>query len=292
MNMDPAASTPDTPRFPIRLFRHLRFRHGLFCPRCGHTRIHRWGRYGCRRRYRCLGCRRTFSDFTGTPLAYLKRVELWPRFCSLALHAPTVRAAAHRLGIDPSTSFRWRHRLLASLCRTEAVELEPQISVHIDWFARSEKGSRALNRPARRVAFFGLSFQTDPVWAVFGCDGEGRSLGALLDAPRPSPPSVRAVLEKRIRPGSTLLSRQGWGSVIARTADQLDLRYDKEPASPAHLEPGRLYVVRLRTWLVRFHGVATRYLDNYLVWFRLIDYGATRLQAPPAASSLLAGEFP
>jgi hypothetical protein len=28
---------------------------------------------------------------------------------------------------------------------------------------------------------------------------------------------------------------------------------------------------RLKVWIRRFHGVATRYLDSYLGWFRAID---------------------
>lgn len=278
--------------FPIQRFRRLRFGDGLFCPRCGHTRIHRWGQHGWRRRYRCLGCRRTFSDFTGTPLAYLKRVELWPHFCRLALDVPTVRVSARALGIDPGTSFRWRHRLLGSLCRTETTQLGDLVSIHIDWFARSLKGSRSLDRPPRRVAFFGLSFQTDPVWVILGCDDGGRSLGSRLHTPRPVLSSVRARLEGRILPGSTLLSRQGWAGLVARAAGTMELPFAREPVSPEHLEPARLYAVRLRTWMGRFYGVATRYLDNYLVWFRLIDYGSRRLTAAPSASVLLLGDFP
>ncbi|MBA9024728.1 hypothetical protein HNP81_000010 [Peribacillus huizhouensis] len=30
---------------------------------------------------------------------------------------------------------------------------------------------------------------------------------------------------------------------------------------------------RLKTWMVRFQGVATKYLDNYLYWFRWLELG-------------------
>jgi len=31
------------------------------------------------------------------------------------------------------------------------------------------------------------------------------------------------------------------------------------------------YMQRLKSWLVRFNGVATRYLESYLGWRRLIE---------------------
>ncbi|TWX63145.1 IS1595 family transposase, partial [Colwellia sp. C1TZA3] len=31
------------------------------------------------------------------------------------------------------------------------------------------------------------------------------------------------------------------------------------------------YHGRLHGWIARFHGVATKYLDNYLSWYRFIE---------------------
>ena len=33
----------------------------------------------------------------------------------------------------------------------------------------------------------------------------------------------------------------------------------------------RAYGARLKDWMQRFHGVATRYLSNYLLWHRVVD---------------------
>lgn len=38
-----------------------------------------------------------------------------------------------------------------------------------------------------------------------------------------------------------------------------------------HVQNVNAYTSRLKTWMRRFHGVATRYLDSYLGWFRAID---------------------
>jgi hypothetical protein len=38
-----------------------------------------------------------------------------------------------------------------------------------------------------------------------------------------------------------------------------------------HIQHVNSYHKRLKGWMERFNGVATRYLDNYLFWFRFLD---------------------
>ena len=44
---------------------------------------------------------------------------------------------------------------------------------------------------------------------------------------------------------------------------------------PWHVQNVNAFVSRLRQWMGRFKGVATRYLASYLGWFRVLD------RAPP-----------
>ena len=38
-----------------------------------------------------------------------------------------------------------------------------------------------------------------------------------------------------------------------------------------HVQNVNAYDSRLKPWTKRFHGVATKYLENYLGWMRLLD---------------------
>ena len=38
-----------------------------------------------------------------------------------------------------------------------------------------------------------------------------------------------------------------------------------------HIQNVNAYHSRLKEWINRFHGVATKYLDHYLGWFRYLD---------------------
>jgi transposase-like protein len=295
----PAA--PTRPPWPEDLS-HLWLRDSLDCPRCGCGRLHKWGRFSGRQRYRCLGCRRTFSDFTGTPLAYLKRVDRWEAYWELALGGASIRDTAARLGLHPSTCFRWRHRLLASVLASESIELAGRVRIGVTWIAYSEKGRRDLRRPARRRRFEGSAHQTRVVWVVMACDDRGAALGGVSGMRKPDRRRLVAILDGRIRPGSTLISRKGEFSPEASAAAALGLSYEHDrspglgssPGSGTGLGPGsdtgfgacanqqgpdcgrqgrpepiRHHALRWKRWMRRFRGVATRYLEHYLLWFRI-----------------------
>lgn len=53
-----------------------------------------------------------------------------------------------------------------------------------------------------------------------------------------------------------------------------------------HVQNVNAYDSRLKTWMRRFHGVATHYLANYLGWRRMID--PARGAMPPRAVLLAA----
>ncbi|MDP3815185.1 MAG: IS1595 family transposase, partial [Pseudomonas sp.] len=38
-----------------------------------------------------------------------------------------------------------------------------------------------------------------------------------------------------------------------------------------HIQNVNAYHSRLKNWMTRFHGVATRYLPNYLGWRRMLE---------------------
>lgn len=289
-----AAGAPP-PAFPIHTFRALRFPGHIACPRCAHQRVQRWGRFGWRQRYRCLGCRRTFSDFTGTPLAYLKHVDRWPTFCRLFPRAFSVRRTAVLLDVHPCTSFRWRHRLLDGLRGTERPALSGRVSVDLGWLPYSEKGARPDPEPVAVASVWHSSGRQ--AWVVVACDPRGASFGRYLGNVCPGWPRIRSALAGRLLPGTTLLYRTNRKIRIEPAAaalgvgSELERSVGREPGGRSP-ELARSYLARYRRWERRFRGVATRYLDNYLVWFRLIDVARHRARPFRGLQSVLVGTFP
>ncbi len=81
------------------------------CPHCSGGRVHRWGKPSGSQRYRCQDCGRTFNALTGTNIAGLRHPERWVDYRAAMVEKLSIRRAAERCGIDPTTAQRWRHRL-------------------------------------------------------------------------------------------------------------------------------------------------------------------------------------
>ncbi len=47
-----------------------------------------------------------------------------------------------------------------------------------------------------------------------------------------------------------------------------------------HIQNVNAYHSRLKEWMRRFHGVATKYLDHYLGWRRMIETFGEHLNSP------------
>lgn len=245
------------------------------CPHCTASRIQRWGRFSGRQRYRCLACRRTFSTFTGTALHYIKRAEAWASFVLAVKDSLTVREAARVAGIHRDTAFRWRHRFLHAVEKGDRVVLRDQAAVGSTWFRYSRKGQKGLPRPAAMDTVAPQSLGTGRVWAILATGPGGLALNAIVGDRHPSARVLSDSLRHRVAPGTRIRSRRGRYSSESACARRLRLPFERFalPPSSDDPEPIREHAVRIKRWMRRFHGVATRYLSHYLSWFQVMDSG-------------------
>jgi len=260
-------------RFPLRTEHRSRPCDGSACPRCAGSRIQRWGGFAGRRRFRCRDCRRTFSTFTGTPLRYLKRPERWRGFLWCVEGRLTVRRTAATLGINKDTALRWRHRVLDDWRAQPRRRLRGSISVSEFWLPLNEKGSRHLERPARRhadaPARTGQIVERVHVMMAIEADGEGLHECSFKRVPRPVPTASEygRFLLPRIGAVEEIVGRRDPGWPLGVFARNADMPYRRDPRIPRDTGLFRLRR-ELRRWMRPLYGVATHRLENYLEWFR------------------------
>ncbi len=284
----------------ITALREARFAEGLWCVHCESRRVQRWGYAHGRQRYRCKACRRTFSDLTGTPLAYSKRAELWGAYALWMLEGISVREAARRLGINKDTAFRWRHRILAVLERATQPAPRGIVELHETRFPYSEKGRRIPGRmPRHRGIPPGHQYRDDspPVCVVLGCDRAGGALTGIAGRGQARTAALREWLLPALGRPCTLVGTAGRYSAYGIACARTDVVYHHAPRHPSGAPRGAFLldstaraearVVRLRVWLRRFRGVATRYLDNYLRWHLAVDEEPTGLMGPAGGWALV-----
>jgi hypothetical protein len=100
----------------------------------------------------------------------------------------------------------------------------------------------------------------------------------MVVASRPTVNSVDYDLAGHVQPSSIFTARHGPFGPAAAVAHRKGGRFfdPMRARSTAHLilyefKVVSSYLRRLRTWMFRFRGVATRYLANYLLWHRFED---------------------
>lgn len=277
------------------------------CPRCHSAKVHRWGSFSGRQRYRCHRCRRSFSDFTATPFWHSRKVGSWLTYLDWMAEGASLRTAARVSGVSLSTAFRRRHHILAWSARIgrPCPLLRGSVGLEELRIPESFKGSRKLPRPSRSHAlpwgertvngrrslvlvFHAVQAGRAP-WPL--SRGHVASCGVFDH--RPDPAEIGDALGRVIHSGSVITAptRRGWkgwpgqagpiGTRAARAAPGAAAwpLLKCEVAREAGVDPtlrmaalgARKLRRRLRGWLPRFRSVATRHLPSYLVWFSALS---------------------
>jgi len=257
---------------------------GRRCPHCRCERWHRHGHANDLQRYRCRACRRTFNDLTGTPLARLRLRGKWLGYLDALRASRPVRAAAAEVEVHRNTAFRWRHRFLHRVKDNRPARLNGIVEADEMFILESQKGSRKLDRPARKrggkAGRRGISRELDCILVARDRNRQ------TVDAVTGRGPVSKVQLERHLLPfldRDVLLVTDANAAYrafarahgIAHQAVNISAGQRVRPGSSGaiHVQNVNAYHRRLREWLAPFHGVASRWLPNYLGWRRMLDSG-------------------
>ena len=249
------------------------------CPYCGEGSVARWGTASGLQRYRCVTCKHTFNALTGTPLAGLRHKEVWLSYAEQMVQGQSVRRSAEACGVHRNTAFRWRHRFLSLPNGQQPSRLEGIVEADETFFLESFKGKkkgipRASRKRGGKAKKPGLSDEQIPV--LICRDRGGQTTDAVLKKINSEEVGkvIRPILAK-----DSMLCADG-SSIYVRVARELDVPLKAVNVKAGirvveqifHVQNVNAYDSRLKTWMRRFHGVATAYLSNYLGWRRLLDH--------------------
>jgi transposase-like protein len=254
------------------------------CPHCANRDVILWGKASGLPRYRCRGCGRTFNGLTKTPLAHLHKREKWQAHAQSMIDGNTISKAAERCEVAYKTAFRWRHRFLEAISSDKPKTLSGIVEGDETFILESFKGKRSgLPRKSRKrggkAAKRGLSAEQIPV--IVARDRSGATIDGVL--PKLDRASITAVLGGVVTPANQFCCDGGKAIVgFARTAGiphhVLPAPGKPNPDAPdLHINNVNAYHGRLKEWMRRFHGVATKNLPNYLGWRRALEAMGNRV---------------
>jgi transposase-like protein len=257
---------------------------GRRCPGCACERCHRHGHANDLQRFRCCACGRTFNDLTGTPLARLRHKGKWLDYLDTVLDSRTVRSAAKRLGVHPNTTFRWRHRFLDRVKDDRPERLVGIVEADETFLLESQKGSRKLDRKPRkrggRAALRGISHHLDCI--LVARDRSGQTIDAVTGRGALKVSQLVKHLLPKLDPQALLVTDANAAYPAFARAHRIvhqavDLSAGERVRAgiegAIHVQNVNAYHRRFKEWLARFHGVASRWLPNYLGWHWALDGG-------------------
>ena len=266
------------------------------CPHCNGTWVARNGSASGLQRYKCGTCKHTFNALTGTPMARLRMKPKWLQQQDVLFQGLSVSKAAAALDVAPATAFRWRHRFLQLAQTVKAPALTGVVEADETFFLRSSKGQCPGRQPRKRggrASRRERGMDLIPILVVR--DRSGATADFLLEA------VSKACLSQAIKPyihSDAILCTDGSAAMAAAAQElrvhheALNLHAGERVRGPWHIQNVNAYHGRLKSWLARFHGVATSYLENYLGWFRALDRASKNRQksAPMLALALGLGQ--
>jgi len=251
----------------------------LNCPHCQSKSIRGNGRLKGVQRYVCKSCSKNFSETTGKFWFALKKKDKVKKYLYCLLSGYSLRKSAKETGIALQTSFDWRHKLLTSFSVVTPESFQGIVESDDLFFLHSEKGNRNLNRKPRqrggKASKPGIS--NEQVAVIATCDRSGNKDFKVVTQGRISKEDIKNVLEGKLEKAEVLCS-DSHRSYTAFAKD-IEVEHKKFNASKGQRKTEKIYHVqnvnnmdkRLREFMQSFNGVATKYLQNYLNWFLVLE---------------------
>ncbi len=227
------------------------------------------------RRYRCKNCGKSFNALTGTPLAGLRKKELWMSFSECMIESYSVRKTAEILGVNHKTAFLWRHRFLTFSHDHESKHFSGIVEAEDTYFRKSQKGVKKLNRPPRKRGEISLKrgLSKEYVSVLIVCDRGGSEADFITGLGDVKETWLNRFLTQYLSEDCVFVTDKVSSFDLFCEKQMLKHKTvvskpsEKVNSSVYHIQNVISYHSRLKQWMQPFHGVATKYLNHYLGWF-------------------------
>lgn len=261
---------------------------GYRCPDCESEHVVRFGKYSTivegeevkKQRYQCRACKITFTDLTNTVLYRTRRLNQWIKFVECMIEGYSLRKSAELVGnVSHVTLFYWRHKLLSSLNQMELSAFQGIVEMDETYFLYSEKGQRKIKdrKPRKRGGSAkkrGIS--NEQVCVLVARDRDKLTYSQSLGMGRLTKVQLEKAIGSKLS-SENILCTDSWRAfktyAVGKGMAIHQFKSDGKVRTKGlyHIQNVNNYHRRLKGWIQRFNGVATKYLDNYLTWFQVLE---------------------
>lgn len=249
------------------------------CAHCGHSKYVKFGIDKGSQRYKCKSCKRSFTEYTGTWMAGLQRKDKIDDYLVLMLEEKSLDKIKVALSINKKTAFDWRHKILASLSDTDKDDFTGITESDETFFLSSEKGRPVNHRKPRKRGGSSKTrgISNDQVAVIVTQDRKLNLDLTVATMGRLKKIDIQNAVGNRIKANKTILCSDAHVSYKGFAIDN-QIEHHSLKASIKQRVKNKIYHIqhvnsthnRVKKWIDnRFWGVSTKYLQQYLNWYRI-----------------------
>lgn len=235
-------------------FKESRFSKGEICPHCQSTSIVKNGKLNGKQRYLCKSCKKSFNDLTKSALSSTKLpLEKWIEYVKGMILGLSIRKNAENIDVCVKTSFYMRHKVLdcirafMGIGDVDGIVEMDETFVPISYKGNQNKSGFKMPRPARKR---GKQIKKR------GISNEQVCIATAID-----------------RNGNIILEPICTGRISHK-----DLELNHKRIMRGHYKNGIYHInhinslhSKLKIWMYRFKGVSSKFLSNYMTWYKWLE---------------------
>ena len=251
---------------------YLQFNNNHHCPHCHSNKICKNGfLHGKYQQFKCNNCKKNYTIRTNTIFFHTRKsIQLWQEYIELFSQGKSLSYIAKELNMNIKTAFYWRHKILKVLTKKDDNnKLGGIIEADEIFFEESQKGARKVKgREARKRGYSCYSYtQKKKVCVLTAIDRNKASFTKPVGFGGLEKDDV-ILLQRHIKKDSVLITD---GNRTYRNLHDIklkSLKFGKAENKVYHLNNINNFHSMLKKFMIRFNGVATKYLDLHLFYHK------------------------
>ena len=255
---------------------YLQFNNNHHCPHCHSNKICKNGfLHGKYQQFKCNDCKKNYSIRTNTIFCHSKKdIKLWQEYIELFSQGLSLRKIVDAMDgkIKLQTAFYWRHKILKVLSNINDDnnnKLDGIVEADETFFEESQKGARKIKgREARKRGYSSYTYtKKNKVCVLTAIDRNKASFTKPVGFGCLEKDDV-ILLQRHLVKDSILITG---GNRTYRNLNNVrlkSLKFGKPENKVYHLNNINNFHSLLKKFMIRFNGVATKYLDYYVSYFQ------------------------
>ena len=244
------------------------------CPHCHSNKICKNGFAGKYQQFRCNACKKNYTIRTKTIWQNThKSIEIWQEYIELFSQGLALRKIVEKMDnkINLKTAFYWRHKILKFLSKNNDDgnnKLGGIVEADETFFEESQKGSRKMTRKPRKRGYSSyVGDKKTKICVLTAIDRNKTSFTKPVGFGGLEKDDV-ILLQRHLTKDSVLITDGNRTYKNLNNVKLKSLKFGKPENKVYHLNNINNFHSMLKKFMTRFNGVATKYIDFYMNYFR------------------------